>query len=198
MFYSNVIARSVNTFFTLGDGTINSSLVERGKLLRDPQPCSRLHFFVRMKPTSTNVFLDVAKNVKVTRGKIWTVGRMLKRFPHQIGSIRIGIIMQKDDSFRHHSRAFWLYGASQHLQPPRNEPHRSAILYFPPFPMLGEYTLHYAHLQSNKKQLCGPVSFRYACLEPYRWQYQYVTTVLPVFARNVFMECVRFSFDCPT
>ena len=37
-----------------------------------------------------------------------------------------------------------------------------------------------------KKQLCGPVRFHYACLLPYRWQYRYVTTVLPAFARNVF------------
>ena len=37
-----------------------------------------------------------------------------------------------------------------------------------------------------KKQLCAPVSFHYACLLSYRWQYRYVTTVLPVFASNVF------------
>ena len=37
-----------------------------------------------------------------------------------------------------------------------------------------------------KKQLCGPVRFHYACLLPYRWQYRYLTTVLPAFARNVF------------
>ena len=37
-----------------------------------------------------------------------------------------------------------------------------------------------------KKQLRGPVRFHYACLLPYRWQYRYVTTVLPAFARNVF------------
>ena len=37
-----------------------------------------------------------------------------------------------------------------------------------------------------KKQLCGPVRFHYACLLPYRWQYRYVSTVLPAFARNVF------------
>ena len=37
-----------------------------------------------------------------------------------------------------------------------------------------------------KKQLCVPVRFHYACLLPYRWQYRYVTTVLPAFARNVF------------
>ena len=35
----------------------------------DPQPRPLLHFLARMKPTSTNVFLLVAKNVEVTRGK---------------------------------------------------------------------------------------------------------------------------------
>ena len=61
--YSKVIARSVNTFIPFGDETINSSFVERGRSLMDPQPHSLLHFLVRMKPTSTNVFLQVAKNV---------------------------------------------------------------------------------------------------------------------------------------
>ena len=37
LFYSKVIARSVNTFIPLGDETINSSLIERGRPLMDPQ-----------------------------------------------------------------------------------------------------------------------------------------------------------------
>ena len=37
-----------------------------------------------------------------------------------------------------------------------------------------------------KKQLRGPVRYHYAWLLPYRWQYRYVITVLPAFARNVF------------
>ena len=82
LFYSKVSARSVNTFISLGDGTINSSLAERARSLMDPQPHPLLHFLVRMKPlTSTNVFLRVAQNVEVTRGKIWDVWRMLKCFP---------------------------------------------------------------------------------------------------------------------
>ena len=76
-------------------------------------------------------------------------------------------IMQKDDSVQQNSRAFWLFGASQHPQPPRNEPHLSALILLPPFPMLDERTLHYA------------------------------PTVLPAFAGNVFMAGVRFSFECP-
>ena len=158
LFYSKVIGRSVNTFIPLGDESINSSLVERGRSLIDPQPHPLLHFLVKMKPTSTNVFLQVAKNAQVTRGKIWVVRRMLKCFPakslklipHQIGSIGTGVIMQMDDSFRQHSRAFWLYCASQHTQQPRNEPHHSPFLYLPPFSMPEKQTVHYAHLQSNK------------------------------------------------
>ena len=49
-----------------------------------------------------------------------------------------------------------------------------------------------------KKQLCGSVCFHYACLLLYRWQYRYITTVLPAFERNCFMVGVRFSLDCPS
>ena len=77
------------------DETINSNLVERGGSLLDPQPHPLLHFLNRMNPTSTNVFLQVTKNVEVTRRKMWAVRRMLKCFPakflklipHQIGSM---------------------------------------------------------------------------------------------------------------
>ena len=114
LFYLKIIARSINTFSPLGEETINSSLVERARSLVDPKTHPLLHLLVRMKPTFTNVFLQVAKNVDVTRGQIWDVRRMLKCFPtkslkfipHQIGSIGTGIIMQKDDSVRHYSRAF--------------------------------------------------------------------------------------------
>ena len=161
------------TFITLGDETINSSLVERGRLLMDPLPHPLLHFLVRMKPTSTNVFLQVTKNAGVTRGKTYAVRRMLKCFPakslklipYQIVSMGTGVIMQKDDPFRHHSRAFWLYRVFQHPQPPRNERHLSALLCMPPFSMMDEHTV-YATLASRaiKKQLCGPVRFHYAYL----------------------------------
>ena len=97
----SLIARSVNTFIPLGDETINSSLEERGRSLMDPQLHPLLHFLVQMKSTSGNVFLEVAKNVEVTRKKIWAVWRMtcfpaisLKVIPHQIGSMGMGIIMQ--------------------------------------------------------------------------------------------------------
>ena len=62
LFYSKVIATSVNTFIPLGDEIINSSFVERGRSLINPKPQPLLHFLVQMKATS--------KNVEVTRGQI--------------------------------------------------------------------------------------------------------------------------------
>ena len=139
----------------------------------DPQPHPILHFLVRMKPTSANVFLQITKNVEVTRGKIWTLlsmlkgfpAKYLKRIPHQIVSMRTGVIMQKHDSLRQHSRAFSLCGASQHPQLPRNEPYVSALLCLPPFPMLDKNTLQYAHLQSNKETVVSTSAFS-PCMSP--------------------------------
>ena len=62
--------------------------------------------------------------------------KSLKLIPHQIDSMGTGVIMQKDDSVRQHSRAFWLYEAPQHPQPPKNEPYLSVFLCLPPFSML--------------------------------------------------------------
>ena len=75
---------------------------------------------------------------------------------------------KKDDSVRQHSRAFWIYGASQHHQPPRIN--HTFLLFFAclHFQCWTNHALHYANLQSNKEQLCGPVRFHYACLLPYR------------------------------
>ena len=69
LFYSKVIARSVNTFIPLGDETFNSSLVERVRSLMDPQPHPFLHFLLRKKQTSTYVFLEVAKKCASHKGK---------------------------------------------------------------------------------------------------------------------------------
>ena len=65
---------------------VNSSLVERGRSLMDPQTHPLLQFLVPMIPKSTNVILQVAKNVVVTRRKIWDVQRILKYFPPDLGS----------------------------------------------------------------------------------------------------------------
>ena len=141
----------------LGDEEINSSLVEIGRSLIDP-PHPFLHFLARMKPTDVHEWLPSGRqNMEITRGKIWAVRSMLKCFPaespklitHQIDSM--GVIMQKDDSVRQHSRALWLYDALKLPQLPINEPHLSALLSLSPFTMLDEHTLHYAQLQSNKE-----------------------------------------------
>ena len=163
-----------------------------------PQSHPLLYFLVRMKPSSTNVFPQVSKNVEVTRGKIWDVERMLKCFPvkslklipHQIGNI-----IQKDDSIQQHSRAFWLYVASQHPQPPRNEPHLSALLCLPPFPMLDEHTLHYAHLQSNKETNVWSCAFP-LCMSPALQMAVSIRNNCCQFLRGIcFMAGIRVTFS---
>ena len=82
--FSYVISSSLNSSGEPpmpADETINFSLVERGRSLMDPQPHPLLHFLIRVKPTSMNVFLQVVKNVEVRRGKIWGVQRMSECFP---------------------------------------------------------------------------------------------------------------------
>ena len=132
-----------------------------------------------MKPTSMNVFLQVAKNIEVTRGKIWIVWRMfnclpaksLKFIPHQIGSIlgRFDFMASRSTlSHQETNHSYLLFFSCLHFQCWTN-------------------TL-YITLTSRaiKKQLCGPVRFHYACLLLYRLQYRYLTTMLPAFAKNVF------------
>ena len=131
----------------------------------DPQPHPLLHFLVRLKPKFTNVFLQVAKNVEVPRGTICGVRRMLKNFPakslklipHQVDSMGVGVIMQKDGSVRQLSRTFWLYSASQHPQPPRNEPHVSALLCLLHFQCWVKKLYTTLTYRAINKQLCGPV-----------------------------------------
>ena len=53
----------------------------------------------------------------------------------------------------------------QHPQPPRNEPHLSALLCLPPFLMLDEHTLQYAHLLNNK-QTTGWACVFSLCMSP--------------------------------
>ena len=203
LFYSKVIAKSVNPFIPLGDETINSSLVQRGRSLIDPQLHPFLHFLVRMKPTSTNVFLRIAKNVEVTREKIWTARRMLECFPvnslklitHQIGNMGTVVIMRKDDSVRQHSRAFWLYGACS-----SNLSHQgtTALLSLPPFLMLDEHILHYAHLQSNKETTVWICAFS-LCMSPtLKMAVSIRKNSVARFCVECFLAGVRFSFDCPS
>ena len=161
LFKSN--AGSVNTFISLGDETINSSLVERGRSLMDPQthPSCTSSFEWNRHPRMSS-FIS-SRNVEVTRGKIWAAGRILKclpakslnLIPHQIGRALSYKRMISSDSIP----GRFDYGASQHPQPPRNEPHLSDFLCLPPFPMLEEHTWHYAHLQNNKETTVWTCAF---------------------------------------
>ena len=172
--FSEVITRRVNTSIPPGDETINSNFVDRGRSLMDLQSNPLLHFLVRMKPTSINFFLQI-KNVEVTSGKIWDVRQMLESFPtkfmklihHQIGSMGTDVIMQKDDSVRQHSRAFWLSGASQCSSTiSQQETNHTSLLFFACLHFqCRTNTLHYAHLKSNKETTVWTCAFS-LCMTP--------------------------------
>ena len=158
-----------------------------------------------MKLTSTNAFLQVSNNVDVARGKIWNVRRMFSASQPNLWSLsftRLAVCgrevsckrMTPSDSI---SGRFDFYGASQHPQPPRNEPHLSALDCLPPFPMLDERALYYAHLQNNKETTVRTCAFS-LCMSP--------TLQMAVYIRNnsvasVCEECVLwrvFGFHLTT
>ena len=141
----------------------------------DPQPHPLLHFLIQKKLTSMNVFLQVAENVEVTRGKIWAVQRMLKCFlvkslkfiPHQIGSMGRALsckMMIPSDSIPGHFDFMAPRSTLSHL-----ETNHTSLLFFAFFHFQCWTNTLYTTLTSRaiKKQLCGPVRFRYACLLPY-------------------------------
>ena len=68
----------------VGYEEINSRPVEGGRSLMDSQPHPLLHFLVRMKPASNNVFLQVAKNVGVRKGEVVDCTEDVEVFPSQI------------------------------------------------------------------------------------------------------------------
>ena len=161
MFYSKVIARSVNIFIPLGDETINSSLVEKGRSLRDSQLHPLLHFLVQMKPTSTNVFLEVAKNIEATRGKTWAVRRMLKCFPaksvklipHIIGIWERALSCKRMIPFDNLSGRFVLWRVASTLN--HQETNHTSLLFFACLHFLCWTNTLYTTLTSKavKKQL---------------------------------------------
>ena len=168
---------------------MNSSLVERGRSLMDPQLHPFLHFLVRMKPTSTNVFLKVTKNVKVTMRKILAVRRMFKYFPakslklipHQIGSMAAGLSCKRLIPSESIQGVLTLWRvATPSVTKKRTTPLCSFLL--ASISNTGRKNLHHVHLLNNKETTVWTC----ACLLPYRLQYRYVTKVLPAFVRNVF------------
>ena len=133
----------------------------------DPQPHPLLHFLVRMKPTSTNVFLQVTKHVEVTRGKIWAVRRMLKCYPathlklipHQIGSKETGVIIAKG---LFGSTAFQGILTLWRVAAPSATKKQTTSLCSS---LLDERISHYAHLQINKETTVWTCPFS-QCLSP--------------------------------
>ena len=111
-FIQKWLTEVLNTFIPLGEETINSSLVERSRSLMDPQAHPLLLFLVRMKPTSTNVFFLVVKNVEVTRRKNWDVRRMLKCFPVKSPKLIPHQIWQYGDG-RYHAKGWFRLTAFQ-------------------------------------------------------------------------------------
>ena len=196
MFYSKVIvARSINKCIPLGDETINSSPVERGRSLMDTQPHPLLHFLVWMKPTSTNVFLQVAKKMwnpqgersglyggcwSVSQPNLWSLSVTRLSVWERALSSKITI------PFEQHPGRF--YFVARHSTLSYQKTNHTSLLFFACLHFHCWMKTLYTTFTSRaiKKQLCWPVSFHSACPLPYRWQYWYVSTVLPAFARNMF------------
>ena len=194
LFYSKVITIRVNTFIPLRDETINFRLVERGRSLMDPQPHLLLHFLVRLKPTSTNVFFQVAKNVEVQGERSGLYGGYWSVFQPNLLSLSLTRLavwgralsckrMIPSDTIPGRFD-FIAYSSSLCHQ----ETNHTSLLFFTCIHFQCWTNTLYTTLTSRsiKKQLCGPSRFHYAFLPSYRWQYRYVKTVLPDFARNVF------------
>ena len=154
-----------------------------------------------MKPTSTNVLLQVAKCLELTRGNIWAVRRMLKCFPakslklipHQIGSMGRTLSCRRMIPSDRIPGRFDFVARRNTLS--HQEMNLTSLFFFACLHFQYWTNTLYSTLTSRaiKKQLYRPVRFQYVCLLPYRWQYRYVTTLLPDFARNVFFGgCLVF------
>ena len=178
--------------------------MKRGRSLMDPQPHPLLHFLIWMKPKTMNVFLQVAKNVEVTREKMWAVRRMLKCFPAKSLKLippRLVVwgralsckrmipsesIPRCFDFMAHHSTLSY------------QETKHTSLLCLLPFPILDEHTLHYAHLQSNKETTVWTCVFS-LCMSPtLQMAVSIHNNSVASFCEECFMVGVRFSFDCPS
>ena len=169
--------------------------------LMDPQPHPFLHFLARMEPISTNVFLQVAKNVKVTRESsglyrgCWNVSQpnvwslSLTRFSVWGRALSCKRMIPSDSI----PGRFDFMARRSTLS--HQETNHTSLLFFACLHFQCWTNTLYTTITSRaiKKQLCGPLCFHHACLLPNMWQYRYVITVLPAFARNVFYgECLVF------
>ena len=174
LFYSKLFARSINTFIPLGNETINSSPVERERSLMDPQPYPLLHFLVRSEHEFVPLcFSRIRPSIRsITTGVMpWWIcsGRELycidvrpsrKLFRHSFTLSGTCRVRQTQKTCGDE-----LFCAFQHPQPWRNEPDLSVHLRLPPFSLLCEHTLNYAHLQSNKETTVCTCAFP-LCMSP--------------------------------
>ena len=170
LFYSKVIPRSINTFIPLGDETINSSFVERGRSLMHSQPhppCTsssewnqrpRMSFFrsPKMWKSQGERSGQYEECWSVSQPSFWS-----------LSLIRL---------------AAWGWALScKRMVPSDSIPGRldTSLLFFAFLHFQYWTNTLYTTLTSRaiKEQLCGPVSFHYACLLP---------KALPAVSRNVF------------
>lgn len=81
------------------------------QLTTEPWLHSGVHIFIRSKLMATNVFFQLSKNMKITRGEIWIVWRMYKGFPvnlvqyilNILGHKWMGIIRQQNNTIHQYS-----------------------------------------------------------------------------------------------
>ena len=92
LFYTKVIATSVNTFIPLGDETISSSLVERGRSLMDPQPHPLLHLSSEWNQCPRMSFFRSPKMWKSQGESSWLYGGCWSVFQPNLWSLLLLII----------------------------------------------------------------------------------------------------------
>ena len=118
-----------------------------------------------MKPTSTTVFLHVAKNVEVIRWKIWAVQMMLKCFPAKFQAYNSPDWQYGDG--RYHAKGWFLPTAFQGVlarHSTLSETNEPSLLFFACLHFQCWTNTLYTTLTSRaiNKQLCEPARFQYA------------------------------------
>jgi hypothetical protein len=99
-----VISKTVNTFIPLGDKTANPILAKACGLSTEPHLYLGTHVFVRCKPMSTNVSLQVSKNVKIA----WGEGTLSLCLPESPPDVRTASKFRCHQLARRESHAWWL------------------------------------------------------------------------------------------
>ena len=158
-----------NNFFhctVFSPGRRRDCLVERGRSLMDPQPHPLLHFLVRMKPTSTNVFIQVAKMWKSQGERSGIYGGCCV-FPSQLYEAYASPDWPYGDG-RYHAEGWFLPAAFQgvltlwRIAVPTAIKKRTSLLFFACLHFQFWTNILYTTLTSRaiNKQLSGLVSYR--------------------------------------